>query len=295
MNVLSTLSRVAGAIVDRIGLAVYAVLVVISTIALMLVMAFALGIYDSTGSVRPGVQLSPGAFLALVVPPALLICLLLYLPFHDTDRKARQEEMARIAAGKHWAHWRFSPQDWSRFLGAEHKSVMGEVQIFLLLGAIVGGVIGAVAGSSGGLKLGLLVFAAIMGASLLPVVGSLLSRNRASSTDVDVYITPNAVLMAGSFMPLNLAYGAGYAWELEKAELTNDDPPIIEFTVWPRQSRLSGALTGSRHGVAGAVVGAAAPSSNTGGPRTVRVPVPAGKVDEAKALIARFGLPARAG
>ena len=292
MAFLAPLSRVAGAIVDRIGLAAYAVLVTVIPLALLFAMMFAVGIYDSSGNVRPGAELSPAAFLAVVVPPALLICLFLYLPFHNRDRRARQEEMARIAAGKHWAHWRISPQEWSRFLGAEHKSVMGEVQIFLLLGAVLGAIIGAIAGWRGGLTLGLLVFAGIAAASLLPVVGSLLSRNRASRTDVDVYVTPNAVLMGSDFTPLNLDYGAGYAWALEKVALTADDPPHLEFTVWPKQSRLSGALAGSRTGVAGAVVGAAAPGSAAGGPRIVRVPVPAGKVEEAKALIARFGLPA---
>lgn len=290
MGFLAPLSRIAGSVVDRIGLAAYAILVVVATIALLFVIAFSLGIYDSTGNLRPGAAPSPAMFLALTVPPALLACLLLYVPFHDRDRRARNEEMARIAAGQHWAHWRFSPQAWSRFLGVEHKSVMEEVRIFLLLGALFGGVLGAIAYSSGGLMLGLLVFAAIMGASLLPIAGSLLSRNRVSSKDVDVYITPNAVLMGSDFTPLNLDYGAGYAWELEKAKLTADDPPIIEFTVQPKQSRLSGAIAGSRTGVTGGVIGAVVPNATTGGSRIVRVPVPANRVREAEALIARFGL-----
>ena len=243
------------------------------------------GIFDSSGAlVAPLWQM-----LALVLVPVLLIVGLLLLPYLDSIGRARLEDLQRIKIGEQWLHWHFTSDEWARFRAAEGEANVQDAQQLTMFGLGIAAVAGAIGFFVSGLILASLVFGGILLASLLPALGSLLNRSRASGkSGADVYVTKSGILAAGHYTPINLDLGAGYGQRLTSVNLTGTEPLMLDFSVLATQSRISGALAGGQGGFAGTAIGAALPNASTGGLGSVRIPVPPGKAAEAEALIARF-------
>lgn len=157
------------------------------------------------------------------------------------------------------AHWVYQPGEWTAYTGVEVKRRTGEwVGV-----AITVFIVGLVSGSGGGEEGWTMIGAATMVAVMVLVGGVLMAKGdqRANvSGPGEAIITPTAILLNGRYHVLR-----NDTYHLHRARFDEAaHPPQLEFTIgWSTRS---------------------GPTRDN-----IRIPVPAGREEEARKVIAAFG------
>jgi len=267
-----------------IGLLPYVILATVVPLGIMI--AGYMSMFDDFGGGKP----RPGdewRIIGLVLPTALLIVLLIALPYIDELGRIEDEDRAKAKSGQAWVHWRLPREDWSRFLEAEGGELQSEAQSTLLFGLGLAAIFGLIYGLASGPAFGGIVFGTIALVALA-VSGRelLLGSSAARGREVDVYVSGDFVIANDSHSRLDYSDRFGSGWSIASVRLVDRTPKLIELTCNTFRSRALGAAAGSRYGIEGAVAGAA--TTSAGPPIVVRVPVPKDREAEARALIERF-------
>jgi hypothetical protein len=157
------------------------------------------------------------------------------------------------------AHWVYEPGEWNAYTRGEVKRRMGE----WIVVAVILMIVGLVSSSGGGEEGRTMLFAATLVAVMILVGGMLMAKgdHQANvSGPGEAIITPSAILLNGRYHVLrNDTYSFGGVRFDEAAT-----PPQLEFTIgWS-----------TRRGPAG---------------DRIRIPVPAGRAEEARKVVAAFG------
>jgi len=174
----------------------------------------------------------------------------------------RAYTLRKILSGEELvAHWTYGPEEWARYAEAEHgRDKEGKVVLFVIISAfaLFFGVLFLIFGG----EAGLIVFLGMLG--LIALIGgvaflSILLSHRANQTRTgEVFIARTGVYLNGALHNWNM-FGAS----LDSVKLIREESPLVEFVYsYP-----------ARHGRQGA---------------EVRVPVPAGKEEEADRMVACF-------
>lgn len=291
-------SRIVGFIAERIGVIGFALLLVV-----ILCFVFFMGISIVTGlSIGEVITNSHvgetkpeksdreliGFGIVMLVVMSLGLSLGHAFKFYLAN-KHMLEDLKAASSGGFWARWHVTAAEWSRFL-EEIKTVVEKSDRTLFIGVIAIGLAGLLYAAfklpPGGV--------AALAMMLVPLGGYYVWSNRegrharAARKGAEVIVGRDFVLANGLHRRLNQLDATESGYRLSRIELVSGDPDYIEMTATAVQPRVLGAISGSRFGAEGAVAGAIAPELTAGAPITVRFPVPAGKGDEAKALVARF-------
>jgi hypothetical protein len=275
---------VARVIIRWVGLLPYVISATVVPVGLMILGYMSMFDDFGGGKPRPGDE---WRIIALVVPTALLVVLLIALPYIDELGRLEDEDRAKVRRGESWVHWRLPREEWSRFLEAEGGELRKEAQTTLLFGLAFAALLGLVFGLVSGPALGGSVFAMI-GLIALAASGRelLLGSSLARARDVDIYVSGDFVIANDSHSRLDYSDRLGSGWSIASVRLVDTTPKLIELTCETFRSRTLGAIAGARYGAEGALAGAA--TSSAGPPIVVRVPVPSGNEADAWALLERF-------
>jgi hypothetical protein len=187
---------------------------------------------------------------------ALIAVLLYFLGIRPADR-----DLAAFQRGDYLVHWSYEPEEWARFARAEEADSREEVWLAPLVLFIVGALLGLLIWPGGAGERALLAFVCgavlgLYGWGLALLRGYFRRRflRFGRTRRPEVYIGPRAVYFNGQYTPWG-----NVATSRVGARLLAGSPPILEFTLF--STRYS---------------------------HEIRVPVPAGKEQEAEALVALF-------
>jgi hypothetical protein len=173
-------------------------------------------------------------------------------------------DMRQIRQGDHFAHWRYSAEEWAHFEDAEWGQARRDASLAPVFGAVLAVVMGSVAGfASGDLVTGLALGGILLAIGLLVAVttwiGGRLRHRRRSAHDAEVYISALGVIQPGDYTPIR-----AMNVRLTKAEIVTGDVTTLRLTT---ESTTENLTTRSH---------------------TVRIPVPRGREDEAAQVTRRL-------
>lgn len=218
-----------------------------------------------TASGAAAVYLLTGQPLWVLIPllPGVCATLILAVVAAVVPVYARQADrvLEDFRQGRYLAHWAYEPDVWRRFSEAEWRRSLRLAPAFGLLFASLFGIFSLVMWLSGKASPAAVATAAGGGIGLGAVVclGMILrgwfARRRALRGPGEVYIGPEALYANGAYHTWT-----GMGLGLERIDLAAGDPPVLTFII--KSGRNS---------------------------KEVRIPVPAGREDEARAFTRALG------
>jgi hypothetical protein len=173
-------------------------------------------------------------------------------------------DMRQILRGDHFAHWRYSAEEWARFDDAEWGRARREARLAPLFGLVLAIVAGGIAGfSSGdpvaGLALGGILLAIGFVVATTTWIGGRLRHRRHSGSPVDVYVSALGVIQPHGYTPIK-----AMNVRLANAEVVSGEVTTLRLTT---ESTTEDLTTRSS---------------------VVRVPVPGGREEEAARVARRL-------
>jgi hypothetical protein len=177
-------------------------------------------------------------------------------------RKA-DRHLEAFRRGEYLAHWTFRPEEWSTFAAAEWARTQKTARWMPLWLGLVGGAVG-LGLLAAGAGVVVLAVSTLAGTALGWGVGRLLLSRGERARDArpakpEVYVGPEAAVVDGKYI-----HWTGYGVRLVGLTMVGGDPPVLEFEV-----RTSSGESTTTH--------------------THRVPVPAGREEEAEQVMEHLG------
>lgn len=286
---MATFLRSVRKVVDTIGLGPYVVLVTVVPIGALIIGLLTMFDTKPGGALNVDSAASKAKLAGLMAFAVVGVVGGICLPYIETFYRQRGDDLRDVARGQYWVRWQLTPEAWRDFLAAEGVEAGKEYMIDIWVYAAIIVVFGGLAAAWGQWGMLLVVLATMLLLAGLRYWAVHNNRNWAGRRKPpEVFVARDFVVTNGKHTRFNVMDELGNGRQLAEAKLLTTQPPIIELTANQVRGRIVAAMAGAKSGVTGALTGAAFPNAGAGPPLIVRVPVPAGRTDEAKALIARF-------
>lgn len=283
------LLRAVRSIVDTIGLGLYVILVTVVFVGGLVVGLVTMFETKPGGAMNVDSAAAKATLAGLMAFAVIGVVGGICLPYVELHYRQRGEDVKRAVKGQHWVRWTYSQEEWANFLRAEGEEAAKEAMVDVWIGIALTVFLGGMALYWQQYGQAAVVLAVMLLYGCIRVWSVLGNRNNAAGRRMpEVFVARDFVLSNGKHTRINWLDEFGSGRQLSEIKILETTPPIIELTAGAVRGRVVAAIADSRFGIATAATAAAAPNAGAGPPLIVRVPVPAGKLDEAKALVARF-------